>query len=300
MLVIGGRRLYGKVDQVGSTYIATTFAFLQFLPIYPVQSHIVVREGSIDTHQVVHLKMHWKSVAAGYLRAYGVAATLCSFIPGIVMAGTSKAPTAYAGAGLVLFFACLTTAAFSVIGRPSREQKAERLLYARFIGHPVDPAVLDEDTRGRIAQRLRDFLEERAATVMTGTGYRKGGPVKAGYRVIALEPSMRDREYLEAAFTLAGIDASLSVGPMRVDAERVHGALWNKLLAEHPDVLEVVRDAEVVQRSWVSGVLGFVPLLAAIGVLSATLLRNDHVYRMKPAKTEAKSDYGFVPEELLH
>ncbi|MDI1482798.1 hypothetical protein [Polyangium sp. y55x31] len=299
MLVVGGRRLYGKVEQVGSTYIATTFAFLQFLPLFPVRSHIVVAEGSADTHKVVHIKMNWKSVATGYLRAYGIAATLIALIPGLAMAGNSKVPTAYVGAGLVVVCAGLTTAAFSMIGRLSREEKAQRLIYARFLGHPVHPSVLDEDVRGSIAQKLRDFLEERAAAVMTGSNYRKGGPVKAGYRVLALEPSMRDREYLEAAFTLACIDASLSVGPMRTDAERVHGALWNKLLAEHPDVLEVVRDAEVVQRSWVSSVLGFVPLVAALGVCSVMLLRNDYVFKWKPSTGEKKTEYGFVPEELL-
>ncbi|MRG93997.1 hypothetical protein [Polyangium spumosum] len=299
MLWIGGRRLYGKIEQVGSTYIATTFAFLQFLPIYPVQSHIVLSEGTADTHRVVNVEMHWKSVAAGYLRAYGVAATLCVFIPGLVMAGTSKVPTAYVGAGLVLLFAGLTTAAFARIGRLSREEKAQRLVYARFLKHPVDPSVLDEDTRGRIAQELRAFLEERAASAMIGSDYRKGGPVKAGYRVLALEPSMRDREYLEAAFTLACIDASLSVGPMKTDAERVHGALWNKLLAEHPDILDVVRDAEVVQRSWVSRVLGYVPLVAALGVVSVMLLRNHHVVPAKASSIETKTEYGFVPEELL-
>ena len=299
MLVIGGRRLYGKVEQVGSTYIATTFAFLQFLPLFPVRSHIVVAEGASDTHQVVHIKMNWKSVATGYLRAYGIAATLIAFIPGMVMAGTSRVPTAYLGASLVLVFAGLTTAAFSMMGRLTREEKAQRLIYARFLKHPVHPSVLDEDTRGLVAQKLRVYLEERAASVMTGGNYRQGGPVKAGYRVLALEPSMRDREYLEAAFTLACIDASLSVGPMRVDAERVHGALWNKLLAEHPDVVDVVRDAEVVQRSWVSRVLGFVPLVAAMGVLSVMLLRNSYVVTWKPSPVEKKAEYGFVPEELL-
>ncbi|HVK66931.1 MAG TPA: hypothetical protein VM694_20740 [Polyangium sp.] len=299
MLWVGGKRLYGKVEQVGSTYIATTFAFLQFLPLYPVQSHIVVAEGAADTHKVVHIKMNWKSVATGYLRAYGIASTLFAFIPGLVVAGTSKVPTAYVGAGFVLACAGLTTAAFSRIGRLSREEKAQRLLYARFLGHPVHPSILDEDMRGAIAQKLRDFLEERAATAMTGSNYRKGGPVKAGYRVLALEPSMRDREYLEAAFTLACIDASLSVGPMQVDAERVHGALWNKLLAEHPDVVDVVRDAEAVQRSWVSNVLGFVPLVAAMGVCCVMLLRNDAVFKWKPSPVEKKTEYGFVPEELL-
>ncbi|MDI1448382.1 hypothetical protein [Polyangium sp. 6x1] len=299
MLIVGGRRLYGKVEQVGSTYIATTFAFLQFLPLFPVRSHIVVAEGSADTHTVVHIKMNWKSVATGYLRAYGVAATLIALIPGLAMAGNSKAPTAYLGAGLVLVCAGLTTAAFSMIGRLSREEKAQRLLYARYLGHPVHPSVLDEDTRGAIAQKLRDFLEERAAAAMTGSNYRKGGPVKAGYRVLALEPSMRDREYLEAALTLACLDASLSVGPMRADAERVHGALWNKLRAEHPDVIDVVRDAEMVQRSWVSSVLGFVPLVAALGICSVLLLRNTYVFKWKPSTADKTPEYGFVPEDLL-
>jgi len=299
VIIVGGRRLYGKVEQIGSTYIATTFTFLQFLPLFPVKSHIVLGEGSSGTHDVVDIKLHGKSVAAGYLRAYGIAATLLSFIPGLVMAGTSETQTALAGAGTVLFCAGMTTAAFSFIGRPDRAEKARRLVYARFAAHPVDPAVFDEDTRGRIARRLREMLEERATTVIMGGGYRQGVSTKAGYRAVALESSMRDREFLEGALTLARIDASLSVGAMKADAMRVHDAIWNKLVMEHPDVLEVVRDAEVAQSSRIGRSLGFIPLVAALAVMGFMLVRNTHVFRFSPKSTSEQKEYGFVPEELL-
>lgn len=298
-MLIGGRRLYGKVEQVGSTYIATTFAFLQFLPIFPVRSHIVLGEGSSGTHEVVHIKMHWKSVAAGYLRAWGIGATLIAAIPALATANISDLPTALTGAGALLLFAGLTTAAFTWIGRLSNAEKAQRLIFARFVGFPVDPGVLDEDKRGKVGAKLRAFLEERAVTLASASGYREGGRANAGYRRIALDRTMRDREYLEAALTLACIEASLSVGGMRAEAEGVHDAIWAKLVAEHPDVIDVVNEAEHLQRSFVSRFLGFIPLVAAIAAMGVMLVRNDHVFPSKARGAEAPEQYGFVPEHLL-
>ena len=298
-VLIGGRRLYGKIEQVGSTYIATTFAFVQFLPLYPVRSHIVLGESSSGTHEVVHIKMHWKSVAVGYLRAWGIGATLVSSIPTLATANISELGWALSGAGTFLFFAGVTTAAFTWIGRLSNAEKAKRLIYARFAVHPVDPGVLDEDLRGKVGARLRSLLEERAATLESASGYRQGGRANVGYRVFALDPSVRDREYLEMAMMLARIDASLSVGGSRAEAERAHDAIWSKLVAEHPDVIGVVREAEAVQRSFVASALGYIPLVLALGLVGLALSRNDHVIRPAAGASGQEREYGFVPEELL-
>jgi len=298
VVVVGGRRLYGKIEQVGSTYVATTFVFLQFLPLFPVRSHVVLSEGE-GANDVIHIKMNWKSVAVGYLRAWGIFATMCAFIPAIIAAGTGEASSAFTGAGTLLVTAGLTTAAFTWIGKLSTEAKARRLIYARFAGHPVDLGIFDEDIRGKIGKRLRDLLEQRAAEVMSASGYRKGAPVNAGYRVLSLDPSMRDKDYLEAALTLAHIEASLAVGPARAEAERVHDAIWRKLLAEHPDVLGIVKEAEVVQGSIVRRSLGYLPLLAALGVMGYMLARNHHILPEKGGSVEKPREYGFVPAELL-
>jgi hypothetical protein len=299
-LIAAGRRLYGKIEQVGGTYIATTFVFLQFLPLFPEKSHIVIGEGSPGTHEVLPIKMNWKSVAAGYLRGWGVGLTLIAFIPALVAAGTSQATLALAGAAGLAICAGLTTAAFKWIGRLSNVEKAHRVIYARFAGHPIDIGLLDEDMRGKIGQRLRDLLEQRASTAAGGGGYRKGSNVNKGYRQLSLESTMRDKDYLEAALTLAHIEASLAVGSARAGAEGVHAAIWNKLVAEHPDVLGVVKEAEVVQSSFLRRALGYVPLVAALGIMGFMLSRNHHVVPPSAkSREEAPREYGFVPAELL-
>jgi len=322
---VGGKRLYGKVEQVGGVYLATTFAFFQFLPLWPLRSYIVVSEGrsgrtdvsqlelnmtmaaarvaargTAGTYDVIPIKLHWKSVLAGYLRAWGVCATLFTFVPAMVAAGTSEMSAAIIGGVVLIVVAGLTTAAFSWIGRVSATEKAKRLVYARFVLDAVEPSVLDEDVRGKIAQKLRGYLDERATTAMSANGYReKNAPLNAGYRVLALEPLMRDRDYLEASLTLACIEASLSVGGTRAEAEQIHAAIWKKLVAEHPDVVGIVKEAEGVQGSFVRRSLGYVPLLAAFGVVGLMLARNHHVVPPSHVKAEKPQEFGFVPEELL-
>ena len=86
MLVVGGRRLYGKVEQVGSTYIATTFAFLQFLPLFPVQSHIVVAEGFVVKHG------RTLTIARGEVHAeHGGQRVLCALMQQTLMTMHGKA-----------------------------------------------------------------------------------------------------------------------------------------------------------------------------------------------------------------
>ncbi|UQA60862.1 hypothetical protein [Polyangium aurulentum] len=276
MIIVGGKRIYGKVEQVGSTFIATTFAYLQFLPLFPTQSHIVVGEGSPGSWEVIPIKVHLKSVLAGYLRAWGIFFSMCGLIAGFFVVGDSESiESAWTGAAVAFGTAALTTAAFQLLGRVSLSEKAMRLIYARFVGHPVDVEVFDEDTRGRVATRLRRLLDEKSSSVWTATGYRQGAPADLGYRALSLEASVKDQEYLEAALTLARIEASLSVGSQRAELLRLHRKIWNKLVSVHPDVIGVVRDAQIVEGSIFRRGLGLVPLLL-VTLLFGGLVHKQH------------------------
>ena len=275
MIIVGGKRIYGKVEQVGSTFIATTFAFLQYLPLFPTQSHIVLGEGSPGSWEVIPIKMHWKSVLAGYLRAWGIFFSMCGLFAGLIVMGESeRVASAWTGACVAFGTAALTTAAFQLLGRVSLSDKAMRLIYARFVGHPVDVAVFDEDTRGRVAERLRRLLDEKSSLVWTATGYRQGAPADLGYRALSLEASVKDQEYLEAALTLARIEASLSVGSQRAELLQLHRKIWNKLVAVHPDVIGIVRDAQVVEGSIFRRGLGVVPLLLVTALCGGLLYKK--------------------------
>jgi hypothetical protein len=84
MIVVWGTRLYGKVDRVpGLFYVATHFAYLQFIPLFPTASYLIIdgTEGS-KGFQGVKISMSGKSVLYGYLRAVLVVASI-----GLIFAG---------------------------------------------------------------------------------------------------------------------------------------------------------------------------------------------------------------------
>jgi hypothetical protein len=71
MVIVWGTRLYGKVDHVpGLFYVATHFAYVQFIPLFPTSSYLILdgTEGS-QGFQGVKIPMNGKSVLVGYLRA---------------------------------------------------------------------------------------------------------------------------------------------------------------------------------------------------------------------------------------
>jgi hypothetical protein len=71
MIVFYGTRLYGKVDRVpGLFYVATHFAYVNFVPLFPTASYVIIdgTEGSRG-FKGVKIPMNGKSVLIGYLRA---------------------------------------------------------------------------------------------------------------------------------------------------------------------------------------------------------------------------------------
>jgi hypothetical protein len=83
VIIIFGQRMYGKVDRVpGICYVITIFAHLNFIPLVPVRSYIVLEgteEGGEFRGKEVSVSL--KSVLAGYLRVWcGCAALLLSVL----------------------------------------------------------------------------------------------------------------------------------------------------------------------------------------------------------------------------
>src|SRR4051812_26691057 len=73
MAIYYGTRLMGKVDEVpGMFHVATTFGHINFVPLVPVQSYIVLsRQGS--TFRGVPIRISSKSIFVGYGRALSIA-----------------------------------------------------------------------------------------------------------------------------------------------------------------------------------------------------------------------------------
>jgi hypothetical protein len=76
--MIGGRKLFGRVDQVaGLFHVATKFGHIFFVPLIPMTSYIVL-DGTEDltNFRGLEINMSLKSVLAAYLRTFLILAAL--------------------------------------------------------------------------------------------------------------------------------------------------------------------------------------------------------------------------------
>src|ERR1700761_815854 len=90
MIVFHGRRLYGRVDRADGSSIATLFFYIQFLPLIPLSSHLVLAEQGKQT-RAIPIPMQWRSVLAGYVRAWSIPATF-GLVVAALFATTSTHP----------------------------------------------------------------------------------------------------------------------------------------------------------------------------------------------------------------
>src|SRR4030095_4688962 len=82
MIVFFGTRKYGKVDHVpGLFYVATDFFYVQFVPLFPTGSVLMLDDGS---DRGVKLGLNGKSVLFTYLRAGSIVGGIIAAIVGIL------------------------------------------------------------------------------------------------------------------------------------------------------------------------------------------------------------------------
>jgi hypothetical protein len=110
-----GSRLYGKADQVpGLFHMATEFFYIQFLPLGPTRSFLVL-EGPGE--RVIRMGLSAKSIFFAYLRTALALCCIIGFVVGFVGLKENKAaplgPFIVGGACIPMFF--LTY----VVSRPS-------------------------------------------------------------------------------------------------------------------------------------------------------------------------------------
>lgn len=78
IVMFGGRKLFGRVDQVeGLFHVATQFTHIFFVPLIPMTSYIVLDSTeSLGKFRGVEIKLNLKSVLAAYFRAFCILAAL--------------------------------------------------------------------------------------------------------------------------------------------------------------------------------------------------------------------------------
>lgn len=229
MIIVYGTRMYGRIKACGSSFIATRFVHIWYVPLVPIGS-VLVFEGD----RGVDAPFNFKSMLAGYLRVWGPIGVILAIIStvGIVEDFADEPLAMIVGGAFSLFVVLLllvgTILAWAVMGKLSDEEKRKRAVYAQHTGYFVDPADLGP-ARQSFRERLMATIHERARG-LAATGYRMTADPTQAWPHIALDPTQNDEVLITAACTLARLDASLAQGPWATQLETLHGQLWQRLV----------------------------------------------------------------------
>ena len=146
MFVVYGTRNGGKVDQHGDQYALTRFFHIYWMPLFPVSSIWVTRDGMGHS-----MKMSGKSVFAGYARSWGALIAALG-IPGLVPFWVAL--SAALGAGMSWAWKDLQ------LRRDKRRSDFNLLAY----GTRCEPRLLPDE----LASSLRDEANQRWAQLSDG------------------------------------------------------------------------------------------------------------------------------------
>ncbi len=240
MIVIYGSRMYGKIDRCGRTFIATLFAHIYWLPLFPLGSKLVLEENGDGTYRFIAAGLNWRSVLAAYLRTWGVLGAIAAVFTTVPLAmsqfdSNGEVLEMLATVFSVLVCVAAVVGAWAWLGRLSADERAQRIAYQDFAGHPIDVAMMRE-ARYPLRDRLYGHVVERARGMISG-GYRTTVEPTTHWGAIALDPTVSDVPFLRAALTLSRLEWSFAQGPARAQLASAHGMLWQKLRAADPTLL---------------------------------------------------------------
>src|SRR4051812_40462081 len=90
MVVIYGSRLMGKVDEVpGLFHVATKFGHINYVPLVPIQSYIVVSHNG-NTFRGVPIALSGKSILVGYGRALAIVLAIIGVIWSVIVLSDTR------------------------------------------------------------------------------------------------------------------------------------------------------------------------------------------------------------------
>ena len=186
MIFVFGTRLFGKVDEVpGLFHVATRFGHLNFLPLVPVQSYVILSQQG-GSFQGVAIPLSGKSILIAWARAVGViAAAVCGAIGLFALAGGRGGETAAPLLGAAAFGAGLF--AFTRLYRGvTLRQLREGLRVGRQIGLTERGMAAIYQAYGQAGGRGFEVVSEPApyaayAGADAGDGYAGDGYAAGGY-----------------------------------------------------------------------------------------------------------------------
>jgi hypothetical protein len=226
MIFIAGRRLVGRVEEHAGTFIVTQFWHMNFLPLVPLRSYLVLESGpsAASIRRCVGIRLHAASVLAGYLRAWcTVMVPVWCLSAFLANGGGGAAECLLVGALLIL----VDVWAWTRLGRLRPKEIVQRETYAALTHERVDAALLCRNNDA-FRDTLHANVAEGARSLMA-SGYRTALDPERDWAEVALDPTVRDRAFVQACFTLARIEWGRAEGPHRAKLAGVHDLLWQKL-----------------------------------------------------------------------
>lgn len=242
MIIFYGVRQYGRIDEQAGTSIATQFAHLWFVPLFPVRSHLVLGESADGKFSGIPIPLSGRSVAAGYLRIWGPILTLFFGIGALeALASASTAHFDWVATFLVYGFFALSALVGAVIawgflGKLDGEDKLRRAVHALHIGHYADPAQFG-DARQSLRETLLRAIDGYAEGLWS-SHYRAATDVRTHWPYIALDPGVRHEGLLAAAFSLARVEGSLAPPAQKAQLAQIESQIWRRIRELNPPYLQ--------------------------------------------------------------
>jgi hypothetical protein len=243
MVIVYGTRFYGKVKACGSSFLATQFVHLYYVPLIPIATQLILEESAGGGYKGMKSTFSVKSMLAAYLRVWGPIAVVAAIAIGVSGVsdladdGLAMAIVGVFTAVVVVALLAGTIVGFAVVGKLSMEEKRKRAAYAMHLGYQVDPADMG-DARHAFRDGLLSTIIERSRG-LAAMGYRMNADPAVAWPHVALDPTHSDDALVTAAFTLARIDSSLALGPNKMQLEQLHDQLWQRLARSNAPYLNV-------------------------------------------------------------
>ena len=121
MIVFYGTQLYGKVDKVPMLgHVATSFFYIQFVPLIPLGSYLVLEDGQGS----IGVGFSFKSLLVAWLRTALVFATFGLLVAGIISLGEQSIPGMIVSIGGAIFCVAAMVGSYFIpfIGQASYER----------------------------------------------------------------------------------------------------------------------------------------------------------------------------------
>jgi hypothetical protein len=238
VIVIYGQRTYGAVDEQAGQYAVTKFAHIYYLPIIPTGSvWITGPERGIPT------PLNFKSIAAGYLRTWGIGLGGLFVVLGLAGSGVLVAL-------LGVLCAALSIATWKWSKRTSEDARLRGNLNALAFGTYCPPKLLAPPIREHYKielQRRQQIVQNaRPPDDVARFGTRDLGELVRAYGVLSLHDSPQAREQLDELLKLKAPSAELTDGIYRdktTASDEPGAAASFQLPAERGAMLEAIEDA---------------------------------------------------------